>query len=158
MKTTDDILRDFIIRPMNRSDIAHIVLLETRIFPDPWPVAAFEEELGQENRGVLVAVINGILAGYAGYIIAAGEAQVTNVGVAPEYRGKAIAKSLLNSIFEISKKAGCDYIFLDVRPSNEAAINLYIKFGFIELYRRPGYYRLPPEDAIVMVKNLMDER
>jgi len=157
MNSIDSSKQDLIIRPMTRSDIAQIVLLETRIFPDPWPTAAFEEELGRDYRGIMVAEINTTLAGYAGYIIAAGEAQLTNIGVAPEFRGKSVAKLLLKNILEIGKKAGCDYIFLDVRPSNKAAINLYVKSGFIELYRRPSYYRIPPEDAIVMVKNLMDE-
>jgi len=157
MNSIDSSKQDLIIRPMTRSDIAQIVLLETRIFPDPWPAAAFEEELGRDYRVIMVAEINTTLAGYAGYIIAAGEAQLTNIGVAPEFRGKSVAKLLLKNILEIGKKAGCDYIFLDVRPSNKAAINLYVKSGFIELYRRPSYYRIPPEDAIVMVKNLMDE-
>ncbi len=157
MNSKENAVADLTIRPMIRSDIAPIVLLETRIFPDPWPMAAFEEELGQDNRGVIVAEINNMLAGYAGYIIAAGEAQLTNIGVAPEFRGKSVAKNLLNSILEIGRKTGCDYIFLDVRPSNKAAINLYVKSGFMELYRRPNYYRIPPEDAIVMVKNLIGE-
>jgi len=146
-----------VIRPLTRGDIAPIVLIEARIFSDPWPAIAFEEELDSDYRGVIVAEIDGLITGYAGYIVAAGECQLTNIGVAPEFRGKSIAKSLLNRILEIAKKAECEYIFLDVRPSNTAAINLYNRFGFIELYRRPGYYRIPPEDAIVMVKTLRDQ-
>jgi ribosomal-protein-alanine N-acetyltransferase len=148
---------NIIIRPMKRADLAPITLIENLIFTDPWPMEAFKEELGRENRGIIVAESDGIITGYAGYIVAAGEAHLTNMGVASEFRGKSIAKILLNSIFEIARKAECDYIFLDVRPSNSAAINLYNKFGFTELYRRPGYYRLPSEDAIVMVKTLGNE-
>jgi ribosomal-protein-alanine N-acetyltransferase len=156
MSQSDPQTTNLIIRPMCRSDLYNIVILETQIFPDPWPMAAFEEELNQDYRGIIVAEVDNFLTGYAGFIIAAGEAQLTNIGVAQEYRGKSIAKSLLNRIFEIAKKADCDYIFLDVRPSNKAAINIYEKFGFSELYRRPNYYRIPPEDAIVMVKNLRE--
>jgi ribosomal-protein-alanine N-acetyltransferase len=145
------------LRPLRRSDLHQIVLLEIEIFPDPWPMAAFEEELDRENRGIIVAEYEQRIIGYAGYFFAAGEAQLTNIGVALEFRGKSVAKSLLNCILEIARKAGCENIFLDVRPSNKAAINLYIKFGFMELYRRPNYYRIPPEDALVMVKNLREE-
>ncbi len=145
------------LRPMQRGDVTAITLIETRIFPDPWPAVAFEEELSRDNGGMIVAENKGIITGYIGYIIAAGEAQIINVGVAPEFRGKSIAKRLLSHIFEIAKRADCEYIFLDVRPSNAAAINLYSRFGFAELYRRPGYYRFPYEDAIVMVKNLGEE-
>ena len=145
------------IRPMVRGDIDKIVLIETLIFSDPWPKAAFVEELEREERGIIVAETGGVIVGYAGYIVGAGEAHLTNMGVAPEFRGKAIAKTLLKCILEIAKKAESDYIFLDVRPSNTAAINLYCKFGFTELYRRPKYYHLPPEDATVMVKVLSEE-
>jgi [ribosomal protein S18]-alanine N-acetyltransferase len=147
-----------IIRPMRRADLTAVELIETRIFTDPWPMAAFEEELTSDFGGFFVAENNGVIVGYIGYMMAAGEAQITNVGVAPEFRGKAIAKMLLNHILEIARNGECDYVFLDVRPSNTAAIGLYNKFGFIELYRRPGYYRIPPEDALVMVKNLAQEK
>ncbi|SYZ72790.1 Ribosomal-protein-alanine acetyltransferase [Candidatus Zixiibacteriota bacterium] len=145
------------IRPMRPCDIAPITLIETRIFSDPWPMTAFEEELQRENGGFFVAESDGTVTGYIGYIIAAGEAQIINVGVAPEFQGKSIAKRLISHIFKIAEKEDCEYIFLDVRPSNTAAISLYRQFGFVELYRRPGYYRLPNEDAIVMVKNLREE-
>jgi ribosomal-protein-alanine N-acetyltransferase len=146
-----------VIRPMRPFDIASITLIETRIFSDPWPMVAFEEELQRDNGGFLVAESDGTVTGYIGYIISAGEAQIINVGVAPEFQRKSIAKRLISHIFEIAKKADCEYIFLDVRPSNSAAIGLYRQFGFSELYRRPGYYRFPNEDAIVMVKNLGEE-
>ena len=142
---------------MRRDDITTIVLLEAQIFPDPWPEAAFIEELNRENRGVIIAETNGAIAGYAAYIIIYGEAHLTNIAVAPEYRGKSIAKKLLNYILNVAKKADCEYIFLDVRQSNKAAISLYEKFGFIKLYRRPNYYHSPVEDALVMVKNLREE-
>jgi len=157
MSDPERVKEEVIIRPMARSDISTIVLIENRIFPDPWPTVAFEEELDNDSRGIIVSEVGGVIAGYAGYIIGPGEAHLTNIGVVPEFRGKAIAKILLNSILEISRKGECDYIFLDVRPSNTAAINLYNQFGFFELYRRPKYYRMPPEDAVVMVKTLTDE-
>ncbi|UCD17723.1 MAG: ribosomal protein S18-alanine N-acetyltransferase [Candidatus Zixiibacteriota bacterium] len=146
-----------VIRAMTAPDVDPVTLLEQQIFPDPWPRIAFEGDLGYEDRGFIVAEYNGIICGYAGYITIAGEAHLTNIAVALEYRGKSIAKTLLNRILEIARKADCDYIFLDVRPSNEAAISLYKKYNFRELYRRPDYYRFPVEDALVMVKNLRGE-
>ncbi|MCX6825838.1 MAG: ribosomal protein S18-alanine N-acetyltransferase [candidate division Zixibacteria bacterium] len=148
---------NIVIRPMIRSDISRIVLIENMIFSDPWPTAAFEEELDRMGRGIIVAETDGVVAGYAGYIVGAGESHLTNMGVAPEYQRKSVAKILLNGILEIADRAECDYIFLDVRPSNTAALNLYGKFGFTQLYRRPGYYRFPDEDAVVMIKTLGNE-
>ena len=142
------------VRPMTISDVDRIVLMEAESFSDPWPKQAFTDELGRRDGGVIIAEIDGIITGYAAYIVCFGEAHLTNIAVTYRYRGKSIAKILLNSIFEIANKADCEYIFLDVRPSNSAAIALYREFGFQELYQRPNYYRMPPEDAIVMVKNL----
>lgn len=146
------------IRRMGASDLDAVTLLEQRVFPDPWPKAAFAQDLEGDDRGVLLAEMDGRLCGYACYMAAVGEAHLTNIAVAPEFRGKSIAKILLNRILDVAKKADCEYIFLDVRPSNEAAISLYTKYGFYELYRRPRYYHAPVEDALVMVKTLRDEQ
>jgi len=150
-------LNNFRIRPMNVAEVAKIALLETEIFNDPWPEAAFVDELDRVHRGVLVAESDSVITGYAVYVTGVGEAHLTNIAVVPAYRGKNIAKLLLNSIFGIAREAECEYIFLDVRPSNKAAIELYRKFGFYELYQRPNYYNSPVEDALVMVKNLREE-
>jgi ribosomal-protein-alanine N-acetyltransferase len=147
-------MKDIKIRRMASKDISEVVLLESLIFPDPWPKAAFLEELNGSNRGVLVAESEQTIVGYAAYIVCSGEVHLTNLAVAPEYRRKSIAKILLNHILEIAKAADCEYIFLDVRPSNMAAISLYRKFGFCELYIRANYYRFPVEDALVMIKVL----
>lgn len=150
-------LKKFKIRPMTAADVNEIVLMEIEVFTDPWPRAAFTEELDRQGRGVLIAESNGIITGYAAYIVGFGEAHLTNIAVAPAYRGKNIAKLLLNCIFGIAREAECENIFLDVRPSNKPAIELYRKFGFFELYVRPNYYHSPAENALVMVKNLREE-
>jgi ribosomal-protein-alanine N-acetyltransferase len=149
-------IENLVIRPMRRSDVTAVALAETQIFPDPWPESAFFEELNRDNRGVLIAEWDGAITGYAVYIITYGEAQLANIAVVPQFRRKSIAKVLINHILKIAKEADCEYIFLDVRPSNKAAINLYQKFGFYELYCRPNYYRSPVEDGLVMVKNLRE--
>ncbi len=143
-------------RSMTEADLDAVTLLEQRIFSDAWPREAFEQDVDSANSGFILAESDGVLCGYAGYLIGGGEAQLINIAVAPEYRGKSIAKTLLNYILEIAQKADCENIFLEVRPSNQAAIGLYRKFGFLDLYCRPNYYHSPTEDALVMVKNLRE--
>ena len=145
------------IRPMKKNDVNTLILLESGIFPDPWPAEAFIEGLTDKYHKFIVAEVDGKIAGYASYFIDLGEGRLTNMAVAPDFRRKNIAKKLLECILELVEKAGCKYIFLDVRPTNEAAISLYCKYGFYEVYRRPGYYRTPVEDAIVMVRSLSDK-
>lgn len=150
-------IKELIIRPLTESDILSVALLETEIFPDPWPESTFVEIHDSAEDRVLVAEISGKIVGYAVYLKDYGEARLANIAVTSEFRGKSIAKKLLNCILDIAKDEDCQNIFLDVRPSNLSAIKLYREFGFEELYRRPGYYRTPAEDAIVMVKSLWGE-
>jgi len=146
-----------VIRPMERADINLLASLETSIFSDPWPAEAFAEGLDNSDHIFLIAELDKRIVGYASYYIEIGEGRITNLAVIPKYRRKAIAKKLLDYILGLVKKAKCKYIFLDVRPSNEAAIALYCKYKFYEVYRRPKYYQNPAEDAMVMVRNLDDE-
>ena len=60
----------------------------------------------------------------------------------------------MKRILSEAKERGYKSIVLNVRESNQAAINLYTRFGFVEVGRRKKYYRLPAEDALTMLKNL----
>ena len=50
------------------------------------------------------------------------------------------------------KAGGVSSLTLEVRASNYPAISLYEKLGFIQVGRRPGYYRSPREDALILQK------
>ncbi|MCP4706523.1 MAG: ribosomal protein S18-alanine N-acetyltransferase [candidate division Zixibacteria bacterium] len=157
MSSDGKIKTNSVIRLMKREDIDHLASLEMEIFSDPWPVEAFIDGLDDVNHVFLVVEIEKQIAGYGSYYIEMGEGRLTNIAITPEFRRKSIAKKLLEYILGVVKEAMCKYIFLDVRPTNEAAISLYNLYGFYEAYRRPEYYSDPTEDAMVMVKNLDDE-
>ena len=55
---------------------------------------------------------------------------------------------------ERAQSAGCDSMTLEVAASNDAAIELYAAFGFSVVGRRVGYYRVPPDDALLMRRAL----
>jgi ribosomal-protein-alanine N-acetyltransferase len=147
-----------IIRSMAVADINRVAEMEREIFSDPWPRRVFQQFLVDPEAFLLVAEWSGIIIGYAMHSIAYGEAQLANIAVDEKFRGKSIAKKLLNCILDGVEKAGCDYIFLDVRRSNNSAIGFYRAFGFTELYYRREYYTSPVEDALVMVKNIREEQ
>ena len=148
---------DLKIRAMQSADIRAVSLLEIEIFPDPWPETAFVDFLNNIDAICWVTEWDDRIIGYAIFFLGSGEAHLANIAVAPSFRGKYIAKKLISCILEAVKKAECENIFLDVRPSNDAAINLYRKFGFLDLYYKENYYISPPEDALVMVKNIREE-
>ncbi len=147
---------DIKIRPMTIKDLPQVLAIENRVFSDPWPEEAFLDGQYHPDHHFIVAQKDSEITGYAAYYCDVGEARLTNIAVAPEYQRKSIAKKLLNYILDIVKKEKCEYIFLDVRPTNLAAIDLYKKYGFEKAYIRPGYYDNPPEDAFVMVRRLDD--
>ena len=128
-----------------------VVALEQEIFPDPWPESGFFQQISNLGWGAIVAECDGTIIGYACYMMVATEGHLTNIAVPEAHRRKLVAKRLLETILQVIKKAGCEFILLEVRASNEAAIAFYSKYGFQDLYHRPRYYRNPVEDALVMV-------
>lgn len=142
------------IRVMADSDIDTVTALEGEIFPDPWPRAAFVEQLKDDTWGAIVAEADGRVVGYACYLLIHNESHLTNIGVDRPWRRKSVAARLLERILQVITERGCDILLLEVRPSNVEARDFYAKHGFRELYRRPNYYRRPIEDALVMVRYL----
>jgi ribosomal-protein-alanine N-acetyltransferase len=95
----------------------------------------------------LVAICNETIAGFlVTRATAPGEYEILNIAVAPEWRRQGVAKYLISDC--IMPVDGT--VYLEVRASNQAALNLYKSFGFLEVASRHGYYSDPPETAIVM--------
>lgn len=145
------------VRPLVTEDIPRVLELEHAIFDDPWPESAFIEQLDEDGWGTIVAELDNTIVGYACWMVAHVEGHLTNIAVDPQYRRKSVAKQLLDNILKVVLHAGCEYLLLEVRPSNRGAIVFYERHGFSVLYKRPNYYRRPPEDALVMVRHLANK-
>ena len=80
----------------------------------------------------------------------------SSIQIHEKFRNKGLGQELLGQIVHASKSMGCKKIFLEVRISNNPAIELYNKSGFKRVSIRKNYYRLPDgrEDALVMSKRL----
>ncbi len=149
---------DISIREMTAGDLPTIVSMEVEIFPDPWPLTSFEEALAEPGWNALVAENGETIVGYALYLVVGSESHLANIAVDENCRRKSVAKRLLEHILQCVTRLECEYILLEVRPSNLGAIAFYRKYCFQELYRRPNYYRHPAEDALVMVFYLSDDK
>ena len=75
-----------------------------------------------------------------------------NVAVHPDARRQGIARRLILALVEELKQQGSHCLTLEVRASNQNAISLYQKLGFLQIGRRPNYYRNPKEDALILRK------
>jgi ribosomal-protein-alanine N-acetyltransferase len=139
---------------MTVDDLNCVMDLERQVFSDPWPRSMLVEQLGLKNDDYcsLVAENDQDMIGYACFFFDGEKAHLTNMAVDPQHFRKSVATQLLNRILEAVRERSCEYMVLEVRPSNKAAIALYERAGFGILWRRVDYYHRPTEDAVVMVR------
>ncbi len=140
------------ICPMEACHVAQIAALERICFSDPWIEASIASELENPLSLWLVALDGSRVAGYVGSQSVLGEADMMNVAVSPDYRRKGIAKQLLRSLQQSLAEREVHSLTLEVRRSNESAIALYAKEGFLQVGCRKNYYRHPTEDALILRK------
>lgn len=137
---------------MTKEHTAQLAELERLCFSRPWSQAALEEELTNPSAVFLVAREENRILGYAGMHCAFEECYVDNVAVFPEFRRRGAASALIGALEEAAKTRGGEFLSLEVRPSNEGAVALYMKLGFREEGRRRGFYSDPLEDGLILTK------
>lgn len=137
---------------MTESHVAEIAALEKICFQDPWSERSVREELTNSLSYWLVAVNDDRVVGYVGSQTVMGESDMMNVAVHPDFRRMGYAELLIRRLVEALKDKGSYSLSLEVRAGNEPAIALYHKLGFIQVGKRPYYYRNPKEDALIMRK------
>lgn len=147
----DGFFSAFIVREMNRDDIPRIAELESLCFSEPWSEKALSESL---DAGTLffIAQKDDEVIGYIGISVISGEGYITNVAVFPKHRKTGVASALLNRVIKLKDEMPLEFVSLEVRASNDAAISLYNKLGFLECGRRKAFYRNPTEDASIMTR------
>lgn len=141
-----------IIRKMQESDLVQVASIEKANFSVPWSVESFRESISLEHTIYLVAEEEGNIMGYCGMYRVFNEGEIVNVAVAEAHRRKSVASRLLEQLFTQSEELQVDNFFLEVRESNQPAIQLYKKFGFSEAGIRKDFYEKPRENAIFMWK------
>jgi len=145
-----------IIRPMQPQDLVGVIGVERESYGYPWSRRVFEDCM-QVGYCCLVAERDGVILGHGIMLARAGEAHILNLCVAPAFRRQGVAGLMLEELLGVAVGSGAQTAFLEVRPSNEGAIELYRHAGFHEVGHRPGYYPAPfgREDAIVMARELV---
>ena len=139
---------------MDSSHVPQIAELEKVCFSDPWSENSISSELENKLSLWIVAVEDGVLAGYVGSQTVLGWADMMNIAVAPQYRRQGIGENLVWELIRHLKRNDVSCLTLEVRVSNLSAIALYTKLGFNQVGRRPKYYHNPREDALILRKEL----
>ncbi|MCD8090243.1 MAG: ribosomal protein S18-alanine N-acetyltransferase [Clostridiales bacterium] len=96
----------------------------------------------------------GRVIGYGGMWHVINEGHITNIAITPEEQGKGLGRRLMNEIINLAKEKKMIGITLEVRSSNQKAINLYESSGFKPEGIRPEYYSDTKESALIMWKNM----
>ncbi|HSH26390.1 MAG TPA: ribosomal protein S18-alanine N-acetyltransferase [Wenzhouxiangella sp.] len=143
------------IRAMLRGDLSVVAQIDEASYPYPWTRGIFQDCLRVGYR-CRVLEADSEIAGYAIVSHALDEAHLLNLCIHPEQRGSGLARLLLEHVIREAQVGRADRLFLEVRPSNKAAVTLYKSSGFRTIGRRPGYYPAGQgrEDAMVMVLHL----
>ena len=143
--------------PMDRGHLSAIADLERACFSHPWSEAMLAEALYNDAACFIVAQgEDGSVLGYAGLHVILDEGYIDNVAVDPAYRRQGVADALIGAFTRFGE-AKLAFLTLEVRASNDKAISLYTKNGFVQEGRRKDYYKDPKEDAILMTRRFNQE-
>ncbi|WP_256077468.1 ribosomal protein S18-alanine N-acetyltransferase [Massilia sp. YIM B04103] len=146
-------LARLIYEPMQDGDLDEVVAVEQVVYPYPWSRTNFADSLNQGYQAWVLRDASRELLGYFLIMGVVDEAHLLNVAVAARWQGKGLGRFLLNQSAACARGLGMESMLLEVRPSNERALDIYRRYGFIEIGRRKGYYpaaNQQREDAIVM--------
>jgi [ribosomal protein S18]-alanine N-acetyltransferase len=145
------------LRTMTAADLDAVLVLEHELFgEDAWSRRMLEGELAEQPRSryYLVADDGGAVAGYAGLLVAAAQADVLTLAVAADRWGQGIGSALLRALLAEAERRKCTEVFLEVRTDNTRAQRLYRRYGFGQIGMRKGYYQPSGADALVMRRDL----
>jgi len=143
------------LEPMREADLAEVLAIESAIYSHPWTLGNFTDSV-RAGYDCLTYRMNGRRSGgeLVGYFIlmaAAGEAHLLNLSVAARHQRRGHGSALLREASALARRRGAGNMFLEVRPSNQAAQSLYTRFGFRRIAVRRDYYpaHIGREDALV---------
>ena len=143
------------IKRITEDMLADVAALERECFAEPWSEQSLRLLVGERAVG-FAAFVDGRLSAYAGMLCVLDEGQITNIATYPEFRRQGLARMLLDAIDEYSKENRIAFLSLEVRESNTAARTLYASCNWREAGVRKNFYKLPTEDAVIMIKTLLE--
>lgn len=126
--------------------------LEKLCFSHPWSQKAIEDEAYNPNAYFVTAVDDDKILGYGGMHCTHHECYVDNIAVFGHQRRKGVGTAIVKALIAEALRRDAEFISLEVRPSNRAAVGLYTKLGFLEEGRRRNFYSAPTEDALILTR------
>jgi [ribosomal protein S18]-alanine N-acetyltransferase len=134
-------------------DLDALMAIENDVYPFPWTRGNFLDSLYNGYEAWVMRDEDGALLGYFLLMLALDEAHLLNISLRRDLHGKGLGRTLLDKAVAVAREKGAVTMFLEVRPSNQRPLQIYERYGFLQVGRRKGYYPADAntrEDAIVM--------
>ncbi len=145
------------VRRLAPTDLTAIETIERRAYRTPWSRSMFASELAKSTSVCVGAFEGERLVGYTISSRYVDAWHIMNVAVDPDYQRRGIATQLLQRIFELTESNRQRGYTLEVRISNEGALDLYERLGFEKRGIRRGYYTDNREDAVIMWREYLSD-
>jgi ribosomal-protein-alanine N-acetyltransferase len=132
------------VRPATADDVDVVAALEAENFgADAWSPGLVADGVtgGLPTVRYLVAEVDDVVVGYAVASFVADVAELQRIVVDPGHRRRGLATALLRAVADEGVREHADRVLLEVRETNRVALAFYAAHGFVELARRPRYYR-----------------
>ncbi|MCU7932142.1 MAG: ribosomal protein S18-alanine N-acetyltransferase [Candidatus Thiodiazotropha sp. (ex Codakia rugifera)] len=140
------------IRPMHNEDLSQVLAMEEGVYPFPWTLGIFQDCL-RVGYCCWVVTLDQQIIGYGVMSVVIDESHILNICIHPKWQGQGLGYKLTQRLLKVARQHGAETVFLEVRVSNQTAIKLYEKIGFVKIGQRRNYYPAVDrkrEDALVM--------
>lgn len=144
------------LRLMQFEDLVAVIEIEKAAYPFPWTLPIFHDCL-KVGYGAWVLEQAQAIIGYGVMTVATGEAHILNICVHPQQQHCGFGRSILDHLLTSARQQAVEIVFLEVRPSNQSAFQLYMHAGFNQVGIRRRYYPAKQgqrEDALILAMAL----
>ena len=146
------------IRRSIPADAKRLAEAEKAIFSDPWSERDITDTICSDGAMCYTALSDGgeLIAYLLGRKIVP-EGEIYRIATLPEHRRRGVAYRLLSYATKTERGHGLETLFLEVREKNIPARSLYKSFGFSEIGVRKNYYKLPLDNAVIMLLSAKED-
>ena len=145
--------------PMHLAHLPAVLAVEQAVYPFPWTHGNFVDSLAAGHTAQVLRAADGALAAYLVAMAGVQEMHLLNLTVSPPWQRRGHACGLLDALVAQCRRERSQALWLEVRPSNLRARDVYARYGFKEVGLRRGYYPAGSgqrEDACVMRLSIED--
>lgn len=142
------------IKKLDKADVSDIYEIEKSCFAKPWEKSVIEGTVAQKNYIYFGAYDGDTLIGYGSAAVIHKECYVNRIAVISSSRKQGAGSAVVSAIVDYCKAECDEFVSLEVRKSNAAAIALYQKHGFEKVGERRDFYENPTENALIMTLRL----